>query len=520
MENIINQINNLYYQNLNENETITLLTKYIYHKLKEDNNLNYVDILNNENILFNQSNNSNIIIQVIHNLNNDLLDKNNYNNYVNSIKFILSIFIKKGKFYDNGKNYNDDIQIIHNQYKYLIDNINNLQVIPFDKKYLPLYIDTPKIQERNKKILNYSFQDKKEFNDKMILYSYLCYFKSAINSIKHNSLFKLINNIDDAQSASRDEGKPSSSSETLQIKINNALTKKEIVGGKFNKYDYYFIGGCQLLDLFITENVSIIEFVKIFNELTQNKYLIGTPGIKYYPYQILEEVFNLLPYPYDIFFKINMNYVIKLRLSLDIKDNINNLSNIIENYFFIMNNPINIYFSTIINDQDVKHPAKEGICLLDPMVNNVFTSMFNKKINYKEVDKLTYNLLHSNIYQYQYNYIINDYYLESICLIENISKNNKDNLQPLDFHNIYIKFLYDENYNIISIIRYDGNILEYNNYNMNKYKYMRIEYNKIFHKDYISDYIDGIINYKISMINYINKKYKELFSEIRNQNNI
>ena len=216
-----------------------------------------------------------------------------------------------------------------------------------------------------------------------------------------------------------------------------------------------------------------------------------------------------------------MNYVTKLRLPLDIKDNIYNLSNVIENYFFIMNNPINIYFSTVIND---------------PMVNNVFTSMFNKKINYKEVDNLTYNLLHSNIYQYQYNYIINDYYLESICLIENISKDNKNNLQQLDFHNIYIKFLYDENYELVSIIRYDdldisksskegkaflsGSILEYNNYNMNKYKYMRIEYNKIFHKDYISDYIDGIINYKISMINYIHKNYKELFSEIRNQNNI
>lgn len=41
---------------------------------------------------------------------------------------------------------------------------------------------------------------------------------------------------------------------------------------------------------------------------------------------------------------------------------------------------------------------------------------------------------------------------------------------------------------------------------MNKFNYMKIEYNKLFHKNYVNDYIDGNINYKISMIYYLNKK--------------
>ena len=51
-----------------------------------------------------------------------------------------------------------------------------------------------KVRKMNNKIY-YSFQDKKQFNDNMILYSYLCYFKSAINSIKHNELFKYMNTV-------------------------------------------------------------------------------------------------------------------------------------------------------------------------------------------------------------------------------------------------------------------------------------------------------------------------------------
>lgn len=248
----------------------------------------------------------------------------------------------------------------------------------------------------------------------------------------------------------------------------------------------------EFIDLFIKENISIIEYVKLFNEISHNNYLIGIPGIKYYPYQILLYIIKLLPY--DIYNNIFNNiYTLKLP-----NNNNYNTNELIQNYFNILSNILCFYFITIQND---------------PIINNVLTIIYDKKLNYNEVKNEIYKLLYSNIYQY--NYIINDYYLESICLIENINNiNNIKGLNNLDFHNIYIKFLYDDNYNLISIIRYDGNILEYNNDNMNKYNYMKIEYNKLFYKDYVSDYIDRNYNYKISMICYINKNYKKICNEL------
>ena len=254
------------------------------------------------------------------------------------------------------------------------------------------------------------------------------------------------------------------------------------------------------MELFTQENISIIEFVKLFNIFSHNKYLIGTPGIKYYPYQILIFMFKLLPF--DIYFNIFKNIdILDLYKSYKISNNIYNTNELIKN---LLRNNLCYHFITTQND---------------PLVNNVFTIIYNNKLNYNDVKNNTNKLLKSNIYQYQYNYIINDYYLESICLIENISKNNKNNLRPLDFHNIYIKFLYNDNYELTNIIRYDGSILEYNNENKTKYNFMKIEYEKLFYKNYVSDYIDGIINYKISMVCYMNKNYKNICNELLKNNN-
>lgn len=84
-EHIINQINNIYNKNLEEDDEITLITKYIYDKLKINPKLNYNNILNDNRILYNKSNNDYIIVQVIHNLNNDLLSNYNYNYNYNQL---------------------------------------------------------------------------------------------------------------------------------------------------------------------------------------------------------------------------------------------------------------------------------------------------------------------------------------------------------------------------------------------------------------------------------------------------
>ena len=54
---------------------------------------------------------------------------------------------------------------------------------------------------------------------------------------------------------------------------------------------------------------------------------------------------------------------------------------------------------------------------------------------------------------------------------------------------------------------------------MTKYNFMKIEYDKLFYKNYVSDYIDGLINYKISMVCYMNKNYKNICNELLKNNN-
>ena len=119
---IINQINNIYNKNLEEDDEITLITKYIYDKLKNNKTLDYKKILEDERILYNKSNNDYIIIQVIHNLNNDLLSKDNYNynNYVKTIKLILTNFIKNNNI-NNINKFRNKTQIYNLQYNYLIN---------------------------------------------------------------------------------------------------------------------------------------------------------------------------------------------------------------------------------------------------------------------------------------------------------------------------------------------------------------------------------------------------------------
>ena len=114
----------------------------------------------------------------------------------------------------------------------------------------------------------YNLLSTKGFNHKLIFYSYICYFKCAINCIIHNPVFKYMLKLD--------SDKPPSY-ERLQ----------------HNRYysfiEYVQCGGSELWEL-LKCNKDIFDIVDFYNDLTRNTYLIGRPGVKYYPHQILQEL--------------------------------------------------------------------------------------------------------------------------------------------------------------------------------------------------------------------------------------
>lgn len=105
----------------------------------------------------------------------------------------------------------------------------------------------------------------------------------------------------------------------------------------------------------------------------------------------------------------------------------------------------------------------------------------------------------------------------------------------MDFHNVYIKFKYDDNWNVIERIKYDDEVLTSSrdegipsssnitiNYNTfredfkhNKKILNSIEKElNIFKDTYITDYYDKKYNYKISMVCYVNKNYNDMLFKL------
>lgn len=448
--NTILFLNKLHKKNKNNTETIQEIINYF-----NNNNIDANILYDNRNVFLHSR--RNYIIEAVYQLLTDNLK--NYDIYVNVIKQILQYFIsyhqkinlntilipikenKKLK-YVNLKYFNNDFILI-NQINFIYNNLP-YDIIPFNKIYSTSLSEKIFNMNLSTKIINYqSFEKTKSFNNKFIFYCYICYFKSAINCIIHHPFYKNDLNI-------------------------NTLTSSSINGGSNNLWN--------LLSFSNDENANIINIIEEFNNLTNNKYLIGTPGIKYYPHQILQEILFLINNDFSNKFKNDYSYVYVINKHCNMNIEINNL---LSHY-----NKKSLLIAPIIND---------------PFVFNTFTQINNLSIKYNEINNITIKNINFNINNnliYHYNYILNDFYLQSFCIIENIP------LRHLSFHCIYIKLEYDENWNINKKIRYDFDRQKYKNHN--EYKFMDNELN-IFNETGINDYYDKNNNYKICLLCYVAK---------------
>jgi len=427
-------INNLFDENLNDDEVIQSIINY-----NKENQINIRWLYNKKNKFYNSSRQL-LLHEIKQVLQNELY---NYYDYVNYVKNIIFSVINDEEIIFK-KNF-----LLNKQIKYVKDHIA-FNILPIKriyniKEFEKLNYEDKKIEYRDYK----SMENKMGYNSLLIYYSYICYFKSAVNSIIHHPIFKSILNI---------------SSDSLKL----------INGGYYKINLFYQIGGSQLWDKLQNEE-NIIDIIELYNILTNHSYLIGTPGIKYYPHQILQELLFFINNDFSKNFYCNYQFIYviaKLR---------NNINILIENKLKscnlpslfiapITNNPFDCYMINKIQEKQLK---------------------MNELFDYSQ-NKISKNIKENKIYHY--NYIVNDYYLQSFCIVENIPKKH------LTFHCVYIQLLYDDNMNVIDKIRYDGHKEHYLN---NKLDYIQLENEKIFNDNGINDYYDGEYNYKICLLCYV-----------------
>lgn len=239
----------------------------------------------------------------------------------------------------------------------------------------------------------------------------------------------------------------------------------------------------------LKENKDIIIIVNFYNSMTNHAYLIGHPGVKYYPHQIIQELLHYLNNMLSSRFYYDNHYVqiineLKYDMDKDIEEFLNNY------------NLMSVFIAPIIDDPFKNYVFSNGINaneIIEEIKNNP-----NKSIDdiLKDDAKIKIQDVIKNNKNYKYKYFVGkNHYLTSFCIIENRPKDN------ISFHCIFIQLKYDYEFNITEINRYDNTKLTYLYNDKIRDNYLPYE-RMIFNKDYVSDYYDGDHNYKICLVCY------------------
>ena len=398
------------------------------------------------------------------------------------IKKEVKKVIKKANKTKQPENEIDFSLLLDIQKDYVNKYKRNIDHLPLDYaheiKNQDDYVTTDKVKTEYR---DYKHMEQKTgFNPDLIYYSYICYFKSAINCIIHHPLFKYENKYVDYVLDTETPYDPSNK----YLPISDILQQ-----------------GGSILWQMLQDKRDILDIVEEFNRIHNNKYLIGTPKIKYYPHQILEKFLENFNNYFSNRVSCNSHFV-QVIDGWDHEDIDHTKDN---NY---MNDQFNIIFTKCNNDS----------IFIAPIINNpfdcyVYTNICKQKNQYKQVHKLDFiadnnlEVIKSHELYYYYPYNIDDYYLMSCCVIEHKNKSG------LTFHCIYVQFKYNANYEVIKINRYDDHKLNYRNIKDNEdYKFLSSE-RHIFYKNGITDYYDNIYGYKICLLCYVKKEFIKTIQE-------
>ena len=441
MDKFIDFINQLYQANKPTAETLCEIIKYY-----QTNHFN-IEWLDDLRIQFNTSNRSPIIEAI--KLSANVLDKIDTKYYCDAIKYGIEFLVLNGIFDDRGI---DEKIIEYLKKSFACDRsdeiplcVDRYNINSYDYTFNCFNYDRKELKIKTKRYIDYDM-----FNDPYRNFYYLSYFKCAINFIVNHPLFK---------------------------KYDNREYEELINNKEYETSKYYYNASIQLWKL-LSDN-KFTEIVNFYNNITDNQYFIAMPDIHHNPYKILQELLYYLGNDFS-----NMFYRF--------------------NYFMFFGNNIKHDIEFHLSRCNQKSIF---ICLPNPFGHFEIQDLWNFWDDYGEIYGYDYDEwtipkaikcdLEKLIYKksINYDYLVGDYYLTSFCFTECIIDSD------IYYHHVFVKINYDENFNVISKVRYDDKEMEYE---QNKYQFMDNEL-KIFNQTGINEYYDDNNKYHINMLCYVKK---------------
>lgn len=444
MDKFIDFINQLYQANKPTAETLCEIIKYY-----QTNHFN-IEWLDDLRIQFNTSNRSPIIEAI--KLSANVLDKIDTKYYCDAIKYgieflVMPYNLKEKKVDEKIIEYlkksfacdrSDEIPLDDDCY-----NINS-----YDYTFNCFNYDRKELKIKTKRYIDYDM-----FNDPYRNFYYLSYFKCAINFIVNHPLFK---------------------------KYDNREYEELINNKEYETSKYYYNASIKLWKL-LSDN-KFTEIVNFYNNITDNQNVIAMPDIHHNPYKILQELLYYLGNDFsNMFYRLNYFIFFGSNIKHDIEFHLSRCNQ--KSIFIYLPKPFDDLFDSfeIQNLWDFWQDYYEVHDSLDEWTIPKEIKYFLKRL----VGDSSIN----------YDYLVGDYYLTSFCFTEWIIDGN------IYYRHVFVKINYDENFNVISKVRYDDKEMEYE---QNKYQFMDNEL-KIFNQTGINEYYDDNNKYHINMLCYVKK---------------
>ena len=441
MDNFIGFMNDLFHSNKTELDMIYEIIKYY-----QTNHFN-IEWLDDNRLSFNSSNKSPIIEAI--KLSANVLDKINLSYYYDEIKYGIEIIAIPEALSDE---INNKRLIKHLKDFFIYDGFSGnsistdeYNINSYDQTFNCFHDYTIKKPSKTKRYIDYDM-----FNDPKRNFYFLSYFKCAINCIINHPLFK---------------------------KYDNRPYQELIINKEYETSKYYYNASIKLWKL-LSDN-KFTEIVNFYNNITDNQNVIAMPDIHHNPYKILQELLYYLGNDFsNMFYRLNHFIFFGSNIKHDIEFHLSRCNQ--KSIFICLPNPFGHF-----EIQDLWNFWDDYVEIYGYDYDEWTVP---KAIEY-DLEELIDN---SSI---NYDYLVGDYYLTSFCFTECIIDSN------IYYHHVFVKINYDENFNVISKVRYDDKELEYE---QNKYQFMDNEL-KIFNQTGINEYYDDNNKYHINMLCYVKK---------------
>lgn len=444
MDKFIDFINQLYQANKPTAETLCEIIKYY-----QTNHFN-IEWLDDLRIQFNTSNRSPIIEAI--KLSANVLDKIDTKYYCDAIKYGIEFLVVPGILEEKRI---DEKIIEYLKKSFAYDRSNGIplgddcyNINSYDYTFNCFNHDRKELKIKTKRYIDYDM-----FNDPYRNFYYLSYFKCAINFIVNHPLFK---------------------------KYDNREYEELINNKEYETSKYYYNASIKLWKL-LSDN-KFTEIVNFYNNITDNQYFIAMPDIHHNPYKILQELLYYLGNDFsNMFYRLNHFIFFGGYNKRNIEFHLSRCNQ--KSIFIYLPKPFDDSFDSfeIQNLWDFWEDYYE-----------VYDSPDEWTIQ-NEIDFYLDRLVGDS--SINYDYLVGDYYLTSFCFTEWIIDGN------IYYRHVFVKINYDENFNVISKVRYDDKEMEYE---QNKYQFMDNEL-KIFNQTGINEYYGDNNKYHINMLCYVKK---------------